>query len=70
MLKRVGTYSRKDMEVFLQGLEVMLSVAKEFPNLKILDLKKRIKIPPVASCIYTDLLSTVFPFDVITPSIK
>jgi len=28
----------KDMEVFLQGLEVMLSIAREFPNIKILDL--------------------------------
>ena len=35
----------KDMEVFLQGLEVMLSIAREFPNLKILDLGSGFKVP-------------------------
>lgn len=35
----------KDMEVFLQGLEVMLDIAKEFPNLKILDLGSGFKVP-------------------------
>ncbi len=35
----------KDMEVFLQGLEVMLSIAREFSNLKILDLGSGFKVP-------------------------
>jgi diaminopimelate decarboxylase len=35
----------KDMDVFLQGLEVMLDVAREFPLLKILDLGSGFKIP-------------------------
>ena len=35
----------KDMEVFLQGLEVMLSIAREFPTLKILDLGSGFKVP-------------------------
>ena len=35
----------KDMDVFLQGLEVMLDVAREFPNLKILDLGSGFKVP-------------------------
>jgi diaminopimelate decarboxylase len=35
----------KDMEVFLQGLEVMLDIAREFPNLKILDLGSGFKVP-------------------------
>lgn len=35
----------KDMEVFLQGLEVMLNVAREFPNIKILDLGSGFKVP-------------------------
>jgi len=35
----------KDMDVFLQGLEVMLDVAREFPNIKILDLGSGFKVP-------------------------
>lgn len=35
----------KDMDVFLQGLEVMLNVAREFPQIKILDLGSGFKIP-------------------------
>lgn len=35
----------KDMQVFLQGLEVMLNVAREFPNIKILDLGSGFKVP-------------------------
>lgn len=35
----------KDMQVFLQGLEVMLDIAREFPNLKILDLGSGFKVP-------------------------
>lgn len=35
----------KDMQVFLAGLEVMLNVAREFPDLKILDLGSGFKIP-------------------------
>jgi diaminopimelate decarboxylase len=35
----------KDMQVFLQGLEVLLDIAREFPNLKILDLGSGFKVP-------------------------
>jgi diaminopimelate decarboxylase len=35
----------KDMQVFLQGLEVMLDIAREFPNIKILDLGSGFKVP-------------------------
>jgi diaminopimelate decarboxylase len=35
----------KDMGVFLAGLEVMLDVAREFPNIKILDLGSGFKVP-------------------------
>ncbi len=35
----------KDMDVFLQGLEVMLDVAREFPKIKILDLGSGFKVP-------------------------
>lgn len=35
----------KDMQVFLAGLEVMLNVAREFPNIKILDLGSGFKVP-------------------------
>ena len=35
----------KDMSVFLAGLEVMLNIAREFPNLKILDLGSGFKVP-------------------------
>ncbi len=35
----------KDMDVFLQGLEVMLDVARQFPDIKILDLGSGFKVP-------------------------
>lgn len=35
----------KDMSVFLAGLEVMLNIARDFPNLKILDLGSGFKVP-------------------------
>lgn len=35
----------KDMTVFLSGLEVMLNIAREFPDLKLIDLGSGFKIP-------------------------
>lgn len=47
----------KDMNVFLEGLQVMFNIAEQFPNLKFIDLGSGFKVPYRSGDVETDVMA-------------